>query len=45
MVSPAIEFKTTTNLKDFDVFVTAENKRAPKTPTGPEVLRATIQKQ
>jgi hypothetical protein len=39
------EFKTTTNMKNFDVFVTAENERVPKAPTGPEVLRATIQKQ
>jgi hypothetical protein len=39
------EFKTTTNLKKFDVFVTAETERAPKAPTGPEVLRATIQKE
>ena len=39
------EFKTTTNMKNFDVFVTAENERVPKVPTGPEVLRATIQKQ
>jgi hypothetical protein len=39
------EFKTTTNMKNFDVFVTAENERVPKAPTGPEVLRATIQEQ
>ena len=39
------EFKTTTNMKSFDVFVTAENERVPKAPTGPEVLRATIQEQ
>ena len=39
------EFKTTTNMKNFDVFVTAENERVPKVPTGPEVLRATIQEQ
>jgi hypothetical protein len=39
------EFKTTTNMKNFDVFVTAENERVPKAPTGPEVLRATIQIQ
>ena len=39
------EFKTTTNLKNFDVFVTAETERAPKAPTGPEVLHATIQKE
>ena len=39
------EFKTTTNMKNFDVFVTAENERVPKVPAGPEVLRATIQEQ
>jgi hypothetical protein len=39
------EFKTTTNLRNFDVLVTAENERVPKLPTGPEVLRATIQEQ
>jgi len=39
------EFKTTTNMKSFDVFVTAENERVPKAPAGPEVLRATIQEQ
>ena len=39
------EFKTTTNMKNFDVFVTAENERVPKAPAGPEVLRATIQEQ
>jgi hypothetical protein len=39
------EFKTTTNLKNFDVSVTAETERAPKAPAGPEVLRATVQEQ
>ena len=39
------EFKTTTNMKNFDVFVTAENERVPKAPAGPEVLHATIQEQ
>jgi hypothetical protein len=39
------EFKTTTNLKNFDVIVTAETERAPKVPTGPEVLHATIQQE
>jgi hypothetical protein len=38
-------FKTTTNMKNFDVFVTAESERVPKAPTGPEVLRATVQEQ
>jgi hypothetical protein len=35
----------TTNLKNFDILVTAETERVPKAPTGPEVLHATIQKQ
>ena len=39
------EFKTTANLKNFDVIVTAEKERTPKAPTGPEVLRATVQEQ
>lgn len=39
------EFKTTTHLKNFDISVTAESESVPKAPTGPEVLRATIQKQ
>jgi hypothetical protein len=39
------EFKTTTHMKNFDVFVTAESESVPKAPTGPEVLRATIQKE
>jgi hypothetical protein len=38
------EFKTTTNLKNFDVVVTAETERVPKA-TGPEVLHATVQQQ
>ena len=37
------EFKTTTNFQNFDVIVTAETERVPKVPTGPEVLRATVQ--
>ena len=37
------EFKTTTNYKNFDRIVTAETERVPNAPTGPEVLRATIQ--
>jgi hypothetical protein len=37
------EFKTTTNYRNFDLIVTAENERVPPAPTGPEVLRATIQ--
>ena len=39
------EFKTTTNCQNFDVIVTAETERVPKVPTGPEVLRATVQQQ
>ena len=39
------EFKTTTNFQNFDVIVTAETERVPKAPTGPEVLRATVQQQ
>jgi hypothetical protein len=39
------EFKTTTHMKNFDVFVTAESEHVPKAPAGPEVLRATIQKE
>jgi|SRR5690349_15346266 len=39
------EFKTSTNMKNFDVIVTAETERVPKAPTGPEVLRATVQEQ
>ena len=39
------EFKTTTHMKNFDIVVTAETGHVPKTPTGPEVLRATIQQQ
>jgi hypothetical protein len=36
-------FKTVTPLKSFDVFVTAEQDFRVKGPSGPEVLRATIQ--
>jgi hypothetical protein len=36
-------FKTTTPLKTFDVFITAESEGTPKTPTGPQVLRASVQ--
>jgi hypothetical protein len=36
-------FKTVTTLKSFDVFVTAEQDFRTKSPSGPEVLRATIQ--
>jgi hypothetical protein len=36
-------FETVTTLKSFDVFVTAEQDFRAKSPSGPEVLRATIQ--
>ncbi len=36
-------FETVTPLKSFDVFVTAEKDSSVKDPTGPEVLKATIQ--
>src|ERR1019366_3809999 len=36
-------FETVTPLKSFDVFVTAEQDSRVKGPSGPEVLRATIQ--
>jgi hypothetical protein len=37
------EFETTTPWKNFTVLVTAENETSPASPTGPEVLRATVQ--
>ena len=36
-------FETVTPLKSFDVFVTAEQDFRAKVPSGPEVLKATIQ--
>ena len=36
-------FETSTPFKSFDVFVTAEQDFRVKSPSGPEVLRATIQ--
>ena len=36
-------FETVTPLKSFDVFVTAEQDSRVKGPSGPEVLKATIQ--
>ena len=36
-------FESTTPMKSFDVLVTAETDAAVKTPTGPEVLKATVQ--
>lgn len=37
------EFKTVTQLKSFDVILTAETDTATKTPAGAEVMRATVQ--
>ncbi len=37
------EFETVTPSKNFDVFVTGETDPMVRTPTGPEVLRATVQ--
>ena len=37
------KFETVTSFKSFDVFVTAEQDFKTKGPTGPEVLKATIQ--
>jgi hypothetical protein len=39
----AASLKTVTPSKSFDLFVTAERDYGVKSPTGPEVLRATIQ--
>jgi hypothetical protein len=39
----AASFKTVTPSKGFDLFVTAERDSGVKAPSGPEVLRATIQ--
>ena len=36
-------FETTTPYKTFDIFVTAEDTPNPTTPSGPEVMRGTIQ--
>jgi len=36
-------FQTSTPLKSFDIFVTAESNPASKQPSGAEVLRATVQ--
>lgn len=36
-------FETVTPVKNFDLFVTAEQDPTVKTPTGTEILRATIQ--
>ena len=37
-------FGTVTPFRNFDLFVTAEQDASPKAPTGPEVLRASIQR-
>ena len=37
------EFDTTTPWKNFTVLVTAETETSPASPSGPEVLRATVQ--
>jgi hypothetical protein len=37
------QFETVTSLKAFDIFVTAEQDVRPASPTGSEVLRATVQ--
>ena len=39
----AATFETVTPFKSFDVFVTAEQDFRPSGPSGPEVLKATIQ--
>ncbi len=36
-------FRTVTPRKNFDLFITAEQDAATKAPSGPEVMRATIQ--
>ena len=36
-------FETSTPLKNFDIFVTAESDAGAKLPTGPEVFRTTVQ--
>ena len=38
------EFKATTPHQKFDVFITAETTPRPDQPTGPEVLRASVDK-
>jgi len=38
------EFETTTPWKNFAVVITAEDEPSPKSPGGPEVLRATVQR-
>ena len=43
MEEPKATFETVTPFKSFDVFVTAEQDSRTKSPSGPEVLKATIQ--
>ena len=38
------DFQTVTPSRNFDLFVTAEQDTTPKAPTGPEVLRTSIQR-
>ena len=38
------EFETVTSLQSFDMFVTAEQDARPVSPTGSEVLKATVQR-
>ena len=40
----AASFKTSLAYHNFDIFVTAEDSPKPDTPSGPEVLRASVQK-
>jgi hypothetical protein len=40
----AASFKTSVPYHNFDIFVTAEDNPKPDTPSGPEVLRASVQK-
>ena len=40
----AASFKSTVPYHNFDVFVTAEDNAKPDSPTGPEVLRGSVQK-
>src|SRR5437588_4582232 len=40
----AASFKTTGPYHNFDIFVTAEDSPKPDAPSGPEVLRASVQK-
>ena len=37
------DFESTTLWKNFTVIITAENETSPASPSGPEVLRTTVQ--